>query len=270
VIGVGATGVILHVLQALTSPGDRIVMTTPTFDGYPIFAKMTRLVADTVPLDAHGHQDLDAMADAAAHARVVVLCRPHNPTGTIESVADVERFLLRVPSETFVMLDEAYVEFLAAEDRIDAQDLIEQFSNVIVLRTFSKAYGLAGLRIGYGFCTPSLGRKLWQTQLPFGTSITSLVAVAACYDAESELQQRIRAITSERRYLRMRLRTMGVYSHDGHANFVYLPACAGPWEEVFDDTGLQVRTYADGGVRIAIGDRRSTRAVLKAVAEALR
>src|SRR5258707_5881561 len=93
VIGVGATGVILQVLHAVTSPGEKIVMTSPTFDGYPIFAHMARLESVTVALDAHGHHDLDAMADAAADARVVVVCRPHNPTGTIEPTADVERFL---------------------------------------------------------------------------------------------------------------------------------------------------------------------------------
>ncbi len=137
-------------------------MTSPTFDGYPIFAQMARLESVTVPLDAHGHHDLDAMADAAADARVVVVCRPHNPTGTIEPAADSRA----VPAagarrDTVVLLDEAYVEFLSPEHRIDAPALVERFPNVVVLRTFSKAYGLAGLRIGYGFCAPELARKLW-------------------------------------------------------------------------------------------------------------
>ncbi len=140
----------------------------------------------------------------------------------------------------------------------------------MVLRTFSKAYGLAGLRVGYGFCAPELARKLWTMQLPFGIGITGLVAVAASYDAETELQQRIRMIAAERRYLRMRLRSMGVYTTDGHANFVYLPPLGQPWREVFDGTGLQVRDYADGGVRITVGNRQSTRAVLAAVEAAMR
>ena len=249
VIGVGATGVIMQVLHAVTSPGDTMVMTSPTFDGYPIFAQMARLESVTVPLDAHGHHDLDAMADAATHARVVVVCRPHNPTGTVEPTADIESFLQRVPPDTVVLLDEAYAEFLAPEYWIDGPALVARYPNVVVLRTFSKAYGLAGLRIGYGFCAPDPARKLWTMQLPFGIGITGLVAVAACYDAETELQQRIRMIASERRYLRMRLRSMGVYSTDSHANFVYLPAAGRPWREVFDGTGLQVRNYADGGVR---------------------
>ena len=266
VIGVGATGVILQVLHAVTSPGEKMVMTSPTFDGYPIFAQMARLESVTVELDAHGHHDLDAMADAAADARVVVVCRPHNPTGTVEPAADIERFLRRVPPDTVVLLDEAYVEFLSPEHRIDAPELVERYPNVVVLRTFSKAYGLAGLRIGYGFCAPELARRLWTMQPPFGMSITSLVAVAASYDSEVQLRQRIRMIASERRYLRMRLRSMGVYSTDGHANFVYLPPWRQPWQEVFDGSGLQVRNYADGSVRITVGSRQSTRAVLSTMA----
>jgi histidinol-phosphate aminotransferase len=268
VIGAGATGVILQVLHAMTSPGESMVMTSPTFDGYPIFAQMARLRSVTVPLDQHGHHDLDAMAEAASQARVVVACRPHNPTGTIESAADIERFLQRVQPDTVVLLDEAYVEFLSPDYRIDAPDLVERYPNVVVLRTFSKAYGLAGLRIGYGFCAPELARRLWTMQLPFGIGITSLVAVAASYDAEDQLQQRIRMIASERRFMRMRLRAMGVYSTDGHANFVYLPARGRPWRDAFDGTGLQIRNYADGSVRITVGSRQSTRAVLSAVESA--
>jgi histidinol-phosphate aminotransferase len=265
VVGTGATGVILQVLQAVTSPGETMVMTSPTFDGYPVFAQMARLKSVTVPLNAHGHHDLDAMADAAANARVIVLCRPHNPTGTVEPADDVELFLQRVPSDTVVLLDEAYVEFLAPEYRIDAPRLVDRYPNVVVVRTFSKAYGLAGLRIGYGFCAAELARRLWAMQPPFGIGITGLVAVAASYDAEDQLRQRIRMLTSERRYMRMRLRSMGVYSADGHANFVYLPTCGRSWREVFDGDGLRVRHYADGGVRISVGSRQSTRAVLAAV-----
>ena len=268
VIGAGATGVILQVLFAVTDPGEKIVMSSPTFDGYPIFAQMAKLRSVTVPLDRHGHHDLDAMADAAAGARVVVLCRPHNPTGTIEPADDVERFLQRVPSDTVVLLDEAYVEFLSPEQRIDAPALVARYPNVVVLRTFSKAYGLAGLRIGYGFCAPDLARRLWTMQLPFGMGVTGLVAVAASYDSEAELRQRIRVISAEGRYLRARLAAMGVYSTDTHANFVYLPAAGRPWREVFAGTGLLVRGYADGGVRISVGNRQSSRAVLSVVARA--
>lgn len=268
VLGAGATGVVMQMLQAVTDPGDRLVMTTPTFDGYPIFAQMARLVSVGVPMDAHGHHDLDAMADAASSARVVVLCRPHNPSGTLEPVVEVERFLRRVPPATIVLLDEAYIEFVAPEHRIDGPDLVRRFPNVIVVRTFSKAYGLAGLRIGYGFGAPELIRRLWTMQLPFGVGITGLAAVAASYGAGRELQRRVAQIRAERRYLQMRLRAAGIYSTDAHANFVYLPAAGRPWRQVFDADRPgcpRVRQYPDGAVRITVGSRTSTRAVLATV-----
>jgi histidinol-phosphate aminotransferase len=265
VLGAGASGVVMQVLHAVTLPGDRIVLSQPTFDGYPIFAQMARLTSVAVPLDKYGQHDLAAMAEAAADARVVVLCRPHNPTGTLEPLASVERFLARVPRGTVVLLDEAYIEFVAPGHRIDGPELIQRFPNVVVLRTFSKAYGLAGLRIGYGFAAPGLANMLWTMQLPFGMSNTSAVAVAASYDAEAQLRQRIRRITAERSYLRRRLWAMGVYSTDSHANFVYLPPRGRLWREVFAGTGLQARHYADGAVRITVGSRASTLAVLSAV-----
>src|ERR1700722_17727799 len=267
VLGAGASGVVMQVLHAVTRPGDRIVISEPTFDGYPIFARMARLTSVTVALDERGHHDLEAMAEAAADARVVVLCRPHNPTGTVEPVADVQRFLRRVPDDTVVLLDEAYIEFVAPPHRIDGPDLVRQFPNVIVLRTFSKAYGLAGLRIGYGFASPELATTLWKMQLPFGMGITSLTAVAASYDAEDQLRQRILRVTGERDYLSRRLRAMGVYTTDGHGNFVYLPAVGRPWREVFADSGLNARYYPDGAARITVGSRVSTQAVLAAVAK---
>ncbi|MDT5220978.1 MAG: histidinol-phosphate aminotransferase [Mycobacterium sp.] len=265
VLGAGASGVVMQALHAVTRPGDRIVLSEPTFDGYPIFARMARLASVTVPLDKRGYHDLEAMAEAARDARVVVLCRPHNPTGTVESAAEVLRFLRRIPDDTVVLLDEAYIEFVAAQHRIDGPDLIRCFPNVVVLRTFSKAYGLAGLRIGYGFAAPELATSLWRMQLPFGMGITSLTAVAASYDAEDQLRQRIRRITGERDYLCRRLRALGIYTTAGHANFVYLPAVKRPWLEVFGHTGLTARYYPDGAARITVGNRASTQAVLTAV-----
>src|ERR1700744_5546797 len=269
VLGPGASGVAMQVLHAVTQPGDRIVMAQPTFDGYPIFAEMARLTAVTVPLNQYGHHDLPAMADAATDASVVVLCRPHNPTGTLESIAAVEWFLTQIPSDTVVLLDEAYIEFVASRYRIDGPDFVRRFPNVVVLRTFSKAYGLAGLRIGYGFAAPELAGRLWTMQLPFGMSSVSVAAVAASYDAEAQLVHRIRRISSERNHLRLRLMAMGVYSTDSHANFVYLPVGRRPWSEVFTEAGLPVRCYPDGGARITVGELPSTMAVLSAVEKSL-
>ncbi|MEE6167658.1 MULTISPECIES: pyridoxal phosphate-dependent aminotransferase [unclassified Mycolicibacterium] len=265
ILGPGATGVMLQVLHAITNPGDRIVFADPTFEGYAIVSAMVRISPILVPLNGTGHHDLDAMADAASGARVVAICRPHNPTGTVESAADLERFLTRVPEDTVVLIDEAYAEFVGPEHRVDAVGLVKRFPNVVVMRTFSKAYGLAGLRIGYAFGCRELAAKLWAMQLPFGMSTTSLVAVAASYQAESQLRHRIRLLTSERRNLRARLRAMGIDSTEAHANFVYLPAAGQPWQPVFDDAGVRVKHYPDGGVRVTIGGRSSTGAVLHAL-----
>jgi histidinol-phosphate aminotransferase len=271
VLGPGASGVAMQALHAVTRPGERIVMSQPTFDGYPIFAEMARLTPVTVPLNKYGHHDLPAMAEAAADASVVVLCRPHNPTGTLEPVSAVEWFLGEVPSDTVVLLDEAYIEFVAARHRIDAPDLVRRFPNVVVLRTFSKAYGLAGLRIGYGFAAPELASRLWTMQLPFGMSNFGAAAVAASYDSEAQLAHRVRRIAAERNHLRLRLMAKGVYSTDSHANFVYLPPSdtGRPWREVFAEGGVQVRHYPDGGARVTVGDQPSTLAVLSAVEKSL-
>lgn len=269
VVGVGATGVIVQVLTALTDPGDTIVMSTPTFDGYPIFAQLARLRSQTVALDRHGRHDLDAIAQAASGARVVVVCRPHNPTGTINSLDEIEGFLARIPSDTVVLLDEAYAEFLAPMHRLDATRLVQRFDNLVVVRTFSKAYGLAGLRVGYGFCAPVLGRTLWSAQLPFGIPRVALAAVEASYAAESQLRQRIRLISAERRRLERRLRALGMLCTESHANFVFLPGGDVSWPAVFDSTGIRVRHYPGGGVRITAGSRASTAAVVRAVGNAV-
>lgn len=268
-LGAGASGLAMQVLRATTRPGDRIVLSQPTFDGYPIFARMAGLSMVDIPLDRHGQQDLAAMARAAADARVVVLCRPHNPTGTLEPIADVEQFLTSLPGDTVVLLDEAYIEFVAPNQRLDVPELIRRFPNVVVLRTFSKAYGLAGLRIGYGLAAPELAGLLWTMHMPFGIADSCTVAVAASYHAEAQLQQRIAHITAERSYLRACLRTAGVYTTDSHANFVYLPANGRPWRQMFAGAGLQARHYPDGAVRITVGSRASTRMVLCAVERAL-
>lgn len=264
-LGAGATGVILSVLQRLTTPGDRIALATPTFDGYSIVTRITRLTPLTVPLDNHGRNDLAALADAVAHAQAVVICRPHNPTGTVDSPVALKEFLQRIPADKTVILDEAYVEFVAPQDRIDTVELVRRFPNVVVVRTFSKAYGLAGLRIGYGFGSPELAATLWPIQQPFGMDITTLAAVSASYRAEPQLRRRIGILLAEQQSLRSQLRAMGVESTDARANFVYLPGPGRQWRELFEDSGIQVRHYPDGGVRITVGTRSSTRAVIAAV-----
>jgi histidinol-phosphate aminotransferase len=269
VIGVGATGVILQVLLAVTSPGEKMVMTSPTFDGYPIFAQMARLESVTLALDAHGHHDLEAMADAAADARVVVVCRPHNPTGTVESAADIEHFLQRVPSDTVVVLDEAYVEFLPPEFRIDAPTLVARYPNVVVLRTFSKAYGLAGLRVGYLIGHEPVAQAVRKTMLPFTVNSLAQAAAVASLAAESELLERVEHVVKERDRVRRELLADGWTVPATEANFVWLPL--GEWSAEFSDhcdaAGVSVRPYVPDGVRVTVGDPEANDAFLAAAAQ---
>lgn len=265
VVGSGATGVALQIMQSLTLPGAGIVFGAPTFDGYPIMAKMTGLHPSPVPLDSAGRQDLAALARAVhKDIALAVVCRPHNPTGTVLTLTELRSFLRAVPTRLPVILDEAYVEFLAPADRINTVALLRRHPNLLVLRSFSKAYGLAGLRIGYVFGSVPLMERVRKLQLPFGMSSAAVAAVTASYAAEPELAVRIRTINAERDALRTALRACGVDVPQSHANFLYLP---GPGiATALRRAGITAKCYPDGSARVAVGDPESDRAVLLACA----
>nr|WP_256668694.1 aminotransferase class I/II-fold pyridoxal phosphate-dependent enzyme [Nocardia cyriacigeorgica] len=264
VVGSGATGVAMQILQTLAGPGIEVVLGMPTFDGYPIMAGMTGVDVVGVPLDAAGNQDLRAMARAVgSRTRLMVLCRPHNPTGTLVSKRDLRWFLRAVPTRIPVILDEAYVEFLHSADRVDPHSLLADHPNVLILRTFSKAYGLAGLRIGYAVGNTELITRIRRLQLPFGTPTFAVTAVSASYAAEPELAVRVARITEERESLRELLRRTGLDVPVSHANFLYLP---GPGiATALRRAGIGARAYPDGSTRVAVGDVEAGRAVLEAV-----
>jgi histidinol-phosphate aminotransferase len=264
VVGSGATGVIMQIMQALTGRGDGIVYGAPTFDGYPIMAEMAELDVCPVPLDSTGNQNLAAMARAITRRTgLVVVCRPHNPTGTVIPISELKAFLCTVPRRVPVILDEAYVEFLGAADQLDILAMLARHPNLLVLRTFSKAYGLAGLRIGYAFGQQELISRVRRLQLPFGVSSAAVAAVAASYAAEPELGVRILRITTEREALRCALRRRHIAVPRSHANFLYLP---GPGvATALRRAGIVAKAYPDGSARIAVGDPDADSAVLKAL-----
>lgn len=264
VVGAGATGVAFQIMQTLAERGDAMVCATPTFDGYPIMANMAGLETVGVPLDSSGRQDLWAMARAIGErTSLVTVCRPHNPTGTVVAASELKAFLFGVPRHIPVILDEAYAEFLGAADALDPLELIARYPNLLVLRTFSKAYGLAGLRIGYAFGDPQLVRRVRRLQLPFGTPETALTAVAASYAAGSELRDRVLRITTQRELLRATLRRNGLRVPRSHGNFLYLPGpdVAGRLVRA----GIAAKEYPDGSARIAVGDPAADRAVERAL-----
>ncbi|WP_369801820.1 aminotransferase class I/II-fold pyridoxal phosphate-dependent enzyme [Nocardia sp. BMG51109] len=266
VVGSGATGVALQIMQALTAPGDEMVHATPTFDGYPILAGMAGLKTVALPLDSRGRQDLWALARAVGdRTGLVAVCRPHNPTGTVVPAAELKAFLFGMPRDVPVVLDEAYVEFLGADDTLDAVGLVSRYPNLLVLRTFSKAYGLAGLRIGYAIGQTDLVRRVRRLQLPFGVPESAVTAVTASYAARRELDDRVLRITTGREMLRTTLRCHGIRVPRSRANFLYLPGA-----DVADRlarAGIAAKTYPDGSARIAVGDPLSDAAVRRVLTE---
>ncbi|KAA0025000.1 aminotransferase class I/II-fold pyridoxal phosphate-dependent enzyme [Antrihabitans cavernicola] len=279
IVGSGATGVAMQTLQAVfgasvfrgteESRGERsrMVFAAPTFDGYPIMASIVGVDAVAVPLDSAGRQNLSAMAAAVDdRTGVVVVCRPHNPTGTLIGAAEFEAFLRAIPEDVVVILDEAYVEFVRTQDTLDTLGMIRKHPNLLILRTFSKAFGLAGLRIGYAFGAPTLTSRIRRWQLPFGVNSTAVAAVTASYAAEHELHLRVARITAEREHLRNALQQRGIRVPRSHANFLYLSGhgIAGALEQA----GIVVKSYPDGSARIAVGDPAASRAVLRALASA--
>lgn len=266
VVGSGATGVALQIMQTLTRRGDEMVFATPTFDGYPILADMAGLKSVAVPLDSRGRQDLVALGRAVGdRTGLVTVCRPHNPTGTVISASELKAFLFGIPRDVPVILDEAYVEFLGATDILDAAELIARYPNVLVLRTFSKAYGLAGMRIGYAFGHPDLVRRVRRLQLPFGVPESAVVAVAASYAARMELGERVLRITTERELLRTTLRRSGIRVPRSRANFLYLPGA--DVAAKLARAGIAAKTFPDGSARIAVGDRAADAAVRRALGD---
>ncbi|NKY46918.1 pyridoxal phosphate-dependent aminotransferase [Nocardia cerradoensis] len=263
VVGAGATGVASQIMQAVAGPGRRMVLATPTFDGYPIMAAMAGLDVVAVPLDSNGRQRPSAMARAVDdRTALIAICRPHNPTGTVVPAAELKAFLFGVPRHVPVILDEAYVEFLADAETVDPHELIARFPNLLVLRTFSKAYGLAGLRIGYAFGAPELVARVRRLQLPFGMPDYAVAAVRACYAASAELAERIADITAERESLRAALRHRGLAVPCSRGNFLYLPGPA--VHATLAGAGIAAKGYPDGSARIAVGDPRADAAVLHA------
>ncbi|MBF6176206.1 aminotransferase class I/II-fold pyridoxal phosphate-dependent enzyme [Nocardia blacklockiae] len=266
VVGSGATGVALQIMQALTTRGREMVFAAPTFDGYPILAGMVGLETVAVPLDSRGRQDLVGLARAVGERTgLVAVCRPHNPTGTVTPASELKAFLFGIPRDVPVILDEAYVEFLGVTDTLDAVELVSRYPNVLVLRTFSKAYGLAGMRIGYAFGHPDLVRRVRALQLPFGVAESAVVAVAASYAAQTELGERVLRITTERELLRTSLRRSGIRVPRSRANFLYLPG--GDVAARLARAGIAAKTYPDGSARIAVGDRVADAAVRHALGD---
>ncbi|MET8452635.1 histidinol-phosphate transaminase [Streptomyces sp. NPDC005209] len=268
-VGSGSVGVALQLLRAVVQPGDTVAYAWRTFDAYPLLAAMVGAQPVPIPLSPDGHQDLDALLAALdQRTRVVVLCNPHNPTGSLVTADALSVFLRQVPRRVTVLLDEAYVEFARDTRLPNTSALLDAHPNLLVLRTFSKAYGLAALRVGYGLGAPDLVERIRRQQLPFGINTVATAAVKASLQAESELRLRVDTVVAERERLRRELMSLGWHVRPGHANSVWL-AAPDPIDEAaaaLTDAGVQARHYPGEGLRLTIGNRNANDTVLTALA----
>lgn len=258
VAGCGSVAVLGHVLQAFCDAGDEVVYAWRSFEAYPILVRLQGAAPVQVPLDADGRHDLPAMARAVTdRTRVVIVCSPNNPTGPAVHHQELAAFLAAVPAHVLVVLDEAYIQFVRHADPVDSAALLAAHPNVVLLRTFSKAYGLAALRVGYAVTHPDLARAIRTASTPFGVNHLAQVAALASLqpEAQVELTARVEAVIAERGRMLATLRHQGWSVPDSQANFVWLPT----QERTLDlaraaaERGLLLRPFAGEGLRISVG-----------------
>ncbi|MBA3021139.1 histidinol-phosphate transaminase [Propionicimonas sp.] len=269
-VGPGSVGVLAQLISALCDPEDEVVFAWRSFEAYPILCQIAGANAVKVPLTATEHHDLAAMAAAITdRTRVVLLCSPNNPTGTAISTAELESFLADVPPRVLVVLDEAYREY-AADGGLDSVALYRKYPNLCLLRTFSKAYGLAGLRVGYAIAREPIAEGLRRTQIPFSVSGVAEAAAIAALGATAEVRDRAAMVVAERERVIAAVREHGWTVPDGAANFIWLRTDddqRARLVEAFDAAEILVRGYPGDGVRITIAAREANDRVLAVLAD---
>ena len=265
----GSVALIYQLLQAFCEPGDEVVYAWRSFEAYPIAVTAAGARSVQVPLRADGHHDLDAMAEAITErTRVVMVCTPNNPTGPAVSQAELDAFLARVPEHVVAVVDEAYLEFVRMDDAVDVLATYRAHPNVVLFRTFSKAYGLAGFRVGYAVAQPEVAGALRAVSLPFGVSAVAQAAAVASLEAGEELLARVDALVVERDRVEAGLRAAGWEVPDAQGNFVWfaLGERAAEFAAACDEAGIVVRPFAGEGCRVSIGEVEASDRLLEVAA----
>ncbi|TQF04187.1 histidinol-phosphate transaminase [Kitasatospora acidiphila] len=271
-LGTGSVSVAQSLVLSTAGPGDEVIFAWRSFEAYPIITQVAGATPVQVPLTADEAHDLDAMLAAITpHTRLIFVCNPNNPTGVAIRRAELERFMDAVPSDILVVVDEAYREFLRDEQVPDGIGLYRDRPNVCVLRTFSKAYGLAGLRVGFAIAHEPVATALRKTAVPFGVSQLAQDAAVASLHAEDALLVRVAALVEERTRVAAALAEQGWELAESQANFV--------WLRLGDRTmdfaaaaaaaGVIVRPFPGEGVRVTIGETAANDIFLS-VAQAFR
>ena len=264
-VGCGSVSLCQRLIQATASVGDEVLYGWPSFEMYPLQVRVAGAVPIQVPLRDYTF-DLDAMRTAITdRTRLIFVCNPNNPTSTVVEPTALARFIEAVPSHVLIAIDEAYVEYIRDGLQPDSLGLVGTYSNVVVLRTFSKAYGLAGLRVGYAVGDPQVITALNKVAVPFTTTNVSQAAAIASLDAAEELLARTDAVVGQRTRVATALRSAGFTLPPSQANFVWLPLGARTPDFVMRaaDAGIVVRPYGADGVRITIGAAEENDALVR-------
>jgi histidinol-phosphate aminotransferase len=265
-VGCGSVGVLQQLMEAVGEPGAELLYAWRSFEAYPPLSDLAAMTSVRVPLRDETH-DLAAMAAAITpQTRLILVCNPNNPTGTVVRERELTEFLDQVPADCLVILDEAYREYIRDGDVPDGVNLYRDRPNVAVLRTFSKAYGLAGLRIGFLIGHEPVAEAIRKTMLPFTVNAIAQAAAVASLNAEDELLDRVETVVKERDRVREALRADGWTVPVTEANFVWLRL--GDQTTAFaqscDAAAIAVRPFPGEGARISIGTPAANDAFLAA------
>jgi histidinol-phosphate aminotransferase len=273
----GSCEILLAAALALAEPGAEIVYAWPSFSIYPFLAPLSGAREILVPL-AEGHvHDLDAMlAEVTAATQLLIVCNPNNPTSTHVPAARIAEFLDRVPDHVTVIVDEAYVEFQLDDDPDATADLRRDFPNLVLLRTFSKVYGLAGLRVGYALCSPAFRAAVDAVRQPFSVNALAQAAGAEAVRHSDDVSRRVERTIVERVIVEQGVRELGLETPDSHANFSWISLGDRDEAEIVStlaEQGIIVRAGAPlggpGHIRVSYGTPEQNRRFLAALEAAL-
>jgi histidinol-phosphate aminotransferase len=276
-VGNGSCEILLAAAEALCEPGDEVLYAWPAFSMYPYLPALTGAREIRVPLAEGDVHDLDAMAaEVTAATQLLLICNPNNPTGTHLPAAEVAAFCERVPAHVTIALDEAYIEFQTHDDPDATVDLLDRFPNLVVLRTFSKCYGLAGLRVGYAIGSAKFRAAVDAVRQPFSVNALAQAAGAEAILHQDDVTKRVEGTIAERLRVEEALRAMGLVTADTQANFSWIDLGEADEREVV--AGLAERKIAvrpgtplgdPGHIRVTYGTAGENDRFLAAIADLL-
>ena len=276
-VGNGSCEILLAAADAMLEPGAEVVYAWPSFSIYPHLAAMAGARAITVPLNDAGEHDLEAMArEVTAATRIVIVCNPNNPSATAVPPAAVDAFAAELPRHVAVLVDEAYVEFSTLQDPDESIDLLDRHPNLVLLRTFSKVYGLCGLRAGYALGSEDFRLAVDRVRQPFSVNALAQAAAAEALNHVDELERRVEQTAIERLHVESALEERGLDTTDSQANFSWVSLGDRDEGEVMrglEERGVIVRAGGAlgqaGWLRVTYGTRHENNRFLAALDEVL-